>query len=307
MLDLNSMKLWSFLHAFQNSTYRYVYLADVLQALKSCAPSPPSWELVIHNLKQNRFTHESWWESLYEETQAIEIEELRSFDPARHRFVFYGERDFPQAFMNSSNPPLALSYEGSLTPFEGANISVVGSREPHEYSKRWMQKDFYHFLKAQRPPVVSGGARGVDQLAHRMALLLDLPTAVILPSGLSKKYPSLWNSTDEWIQQGVTFVSEMRLSATISKRNFSSRNRLIAFYSSTNLIVEARAKSGTLITAHHALIEGKNLCVVPGHPQLTQFAGSLQLLIQGGQLVRDAFDLSFVFQRQSQDLTDLTL
>lgn len=306
MLIQTGMKLWCFLHAFQNSPFRYLYLSDVIEALTATGPFKPTRDSVFYFL-ENRFgVAHSWWLSLVEKAEQLEEKEMLFYQPERHQFIFYGEVLFPKAFIQSSNPPLALSVEGNLSPFFNRNISVVGSREPHEYSKQWMQKELYQFLKRYPTPVISGGARGIDQMAHRIALLLDLPTAVILPSGLGNKYPALWSST-EWSTQPVTFISELCLSSSISKRNFSSRNRLIAAFSEMTLIVEARGKSGTLITAHHALIEGKALGIVPGHPQLSQFAGSLQLLVEGGDIVRDASDLSLFFRDSLQDSSALLL
>lgn len=294
------MKLWCFLHAFQLSPYRYLYLSEVLQALIRCAEDPSLENFLEHlpSLCPEGF----WWEPLLQKSELIRKEEEKHYRPDRHHFVFYGEQNFPKNLLKSSNPPLALSYEGELHHFEKPCISAVGSREPHEYTRKWIQREFYEFLKHNSTPVVSGGARGIDQLVHRLALLMNLPTAVILPTGLAKRYPALWEEQD-WVSQGVCFISELRLGAPISKQNFASRNRLIAYYGALTLILEARAKSGTLITAHHALIESKPVCVVPGHPALSQFAGSLQLLTEGSFFVRNALDLGFYFSGELQQLT----
>lgn len=297
------MKLWCFLHAFQRSPFRYLYLSSVIKALESCFPREPDLDSVIHYLESLYGPQEAWWRKIQDMADEIEDEERLVFNPDRHRFIFYGQREFPVVLMNSSNPPLALSVEGNMSPFVRPCISVVGSREPHDYTKIWMQKEFYGFLKQYRVPVISGGARGVDQLAHKIALLMKVPTLVVMPSGLGKKYPNIWENSDEWTRQGAAFVSEMRLGSTVAKQNFSSRNRLIAAWGIASLIVEARAKSGTLITAHYALIEGRSVCVVPAHPCLTQFAGSLQLLAEGASFVKNALDLGDYFESEFQMAT----
>ncbi|MFN8791468.1 MAG: DNA-processing protein DprA [Bdellovibrionales bacterium] len=295
------MKLWCFLHAFQNSPYRYFHLPVILEALLASAPSPGSWEIFFDRLRELS-SGEPWWHELIAATELLEEQEKSYFDPSIQRFTFFGDHDYPQAFSQSANPPLALSYEGCLADFDRPCLSAVGSRDPHEFTRSWIQRDLYEFLKQTPVPIISGGARGVDQMVHRLALLMNLPTMVFLPSGLSRKYPQLWQET-QWRERPVTFVSEFPLGAPISKQNFSSRNRLIAAASPMTLILEARAKSGTLITAHHSLIEGKVLGVVPGHPHLSHFSGSLELLSEGGCLVRNASDLSFYFSGDLQHET----
>ncbi len=296
------MKLWCFLHAFQRSPYRYLYLADILKALESSFPQAPTLESVFFYLESHH-PSQNWWAELRDHADKIEKQELKLFDSSRFRFAFYGQPDFPVSLMNCSNPPLAICVQGSLDPFQKHSIGAVGSREPHEFSKMWMKKEFYQFLKDHRVPVVSGGARGIDQWAHRMAIVLDLPTLAIMPSGLANKYPPFWEPSSQWEEEGVTFISEMRLASPISKQNFSSRNRLIAAMGTLTLIVEARAKSGTLMTAHHALMESKPVCVVPGHPCLPQFAGSLQLIIEGACFARNALDLGEIFKSEIQVTT----
>lgn len=299
------MKLWCFLHAFQSSPYRYFYLQTVLEALQASSACDRSWESFFQRL-QELSVGEPWWQELIGLAQQLQRQEEPVFDPSTQHLTFYGDRNYPRTFLRTANPPLALSYEGRLADLDRPCLSAVGSRDPHEFTRAWIQRDLYEFLKQTPVPIVSGGARGVDQMVHRLALLMELPTAVFLPSGLSQKYPQLWQDL-QWRERPVTFISEFLLGAPISKQNFSSRNRLIAAAGRMTLILEARAKSGTLITAHHALIEGKVLGVVPGHPHLSHFGGSLDLLSEGGCLVRNASDLSFYFSGDLQHGTGASL
>lgn len=291
------LKLWGFLHAFQQSPYKYLYMNQMLEALEQI--EIPDRDLLIDKLREINPPYEYWLDKLIPISDLIADSEEMHLQ-SDYRFVFYGDRDFPLALRNMSDPPLALSYQGNLQGlYPEYMVSVVGSREPHDFSKEWMQSELYTFLKTHRPSVVSGGARGIDQKAHLMATLLDLPTVVMLPSGLSNKYPALWNES-HWKNKSVIFVSEMLLGEKISKKNFSSRNRLIAAWGLVTIIVEAHKRSGTLITAHHAMAEGRAVWVVPGHPMMPSFAGSLELTLINAQIVRNASDLSSLFEGQTK-------
>lgn len=215
------------------------------------------------------------------------------------QFVSYGEALFPQQCYLMAEPPLTLSYRGSPCWMIERSIAIVGSREPSAESLRWMEQELAVFLEANMPLVVSGGARGVDQKAHSLALRKNCQTAVVLPSGLGEIYPA---SLQEWmlpiIENGGCFLSEYDHRQVMHKRLFHHRNRLIAALGATTLLVEARRRSGTLITAHQAAELSRPVWVVPGHPLDPHFLGGLDLLLDGAQMVRDAQDLSTLFHSE---------
>lgn len=288
------LKLWCFLHTFQQSPYKYLYIHQMLEALEQVQNF--TQDELVEKLKASFIPHAYWIEKLISASSGLYSQETKLMRPD-FKFVFYGQNDFPLSLRQMSDPPLALSYQGDILSLSNKTLSIVGSREPHEFSKAWMQSELYTFLKQQRPHIISGGARGIDQIAHFMATLIDIPTAVVLPSGLAQKYPAIWNEK-QWEEKSVIFISEMLLAEKISKRNFSARNRLIAAWGKATLIIEARRRSGTLITAHHALGEGRPVWVVPGHPQMPSFAGSLELTFDHAQIVRNASDLSILFKSE---------
>ncbi|MEK2688243.1 DNA-processing protein DprA [Bdellovibrio sp. GT3] len=215
------------------------------------------------------------------------------------QFVVYGESLYPSQCYRMADPPLVLSYRGSPVWMIERSLSIVGSREPSAESLRWMEQELSIFLDAQLPLVISGGARGVDQKAHSLALRKNCQTAVILPSGLDEIYPT---SLNEWmtpvLDQGGCFISEYDPGQKMHKRLFHHRNRLIAALGCATLLVEARRRSGTLITANQAAELSRPVWVVPGHPLDPHFQGGLDLLLDGAQLVRDAQDLSTLFHSE---------
>ncbi len=210
--------------------------------------------------------------------------------------VCYGEELFPSSCYRMAEPPLTLAFQGAPAWLNERTIAVVGSREPSYESVQWMEKEFTPFCEKEKPCVISGGARGIDQKAHSVALRNASATVVVLPSGLGELYPeSLYEWLAPVLDQGGCFLSEYAYEQRMHKHLFHHRNRLIAALGRGTLLVEARRRSGTLITAQQAAQLGRPVWVVPGHPLDPHFGGSLDVLAEGASLVRDAQDLSMCF------------
>lgn len=235
------------------------------------------------------------------------LESHRLLEKGIH-LICYGEDLYPRSCYLMSEPPLTLSYSGEPAWKVLRSISVVGSREPRFESIQWMEKEFALFCENENPCVVSGGARGIDQKSHAIALRKKCPTVVVLPSGLGEIYP---DSLQEWIrpviEQGGCFLSEYSYEQRMHKHLFHHRNRLIAALGGATLLIEARRRSGTMITAQQATQLGRPVWVVPGHPQDSHFAGSLDLLAEGAMIVRDAQDLSIYLTSEFGGKTPLSI
>lgn len=215
------------------------------------------------------------------------------------QFVVFGEPDYPSSCYQMADPPLTLSYQGAPAWRHSSSLSVVGSREPAEDSLVWMEKEFSAFCEGTDVCIVSGGARGVDQKAHSLALRKSRSTVVVLPSGLGDVYPaSLLEWRDAVMGQGGCFLSEYDYQQRMHKNLFHHRNRLIAGLGVGTLLVEARRRSGTLITAQQAAQLARPVWVVPGHPLDPHFQGSLDLVCEGAQVIRDAQDLLMFFESE---------
>lgn len=225
-----------------------------------------------------------------------EREQIQKDIDSGFQYLGWGEEDYPRSFQNLLNPPLVFSFFGKKC-WKGLCLSVVGSREPHPYTVAWMKTELRALLKQFSLTVVSGGARGVDFMAHSLCLDLGLPTVVILPSGLREIYPpSLKKSLNRVLECGGVFLSEYDSDFQVRKHLFQHRNRLIAAMNQAVIVAEARRQSGTVMTGHIALEMGKPVWVVPGHPLMNSFAGSLDLMTRGGQMVRNTEDLKMFFE-----------
>jgi DNA processing protein len=211
--------------------------------------------------------------------------------------LYPGHSSYPTCFFELPDPPLFLSVLGQLPSSEMRGLAIVGSREPSRLTVDWLQDELPLVLKNSALTVISGGARGVDQRAHRAALLAGRPTFVFLPSGLENFYPrELISWRSEVLEAGGAFLSELALQCEMKKHHFIHRNRLIAALARLVFVVEARRKSGSLLTADTALKIGRPLCALPGAPLVTGSQGTTDLLFMGAFPIRDAYDLITLFE-----------
>ncbi|MBX3041558.1 MAG: DNA-protecting protein DprA [Bdellovibrionaceae bacterium] len=211
------------------------------------------------------------------------------------------DAEYPAKLLKGMDPPLALTVAGNPEVLQEPALAVVGSREPTQDSLTWMERELGAFCRRNRVVIVSGGARGIDQKAHSVALRNSCPTVAFLPSGLDEVYPSDFSAwTQSIIEGGGAVLSEYPNSHRMRRQNFHQRNRLIAAQAEATLIVEARPRSGTLITATRAAEIGRALWVVPAHPGHLSFGGNLQLLAEGGCMVRQNEDLTLFWQTERE-------
>lgn len=233
----------------------------------------------------------TWWD----ENKKIFTTEVKEYVEKGIHFTYLGCVDYPKSFTSTlEDRPLFLTYLGNPHWEKHYNIAVVGSRKINSQTQEWLNEDFLSYLKVNEVCVVSGGARGVDQLAHLCALRAKRPTIVFLPSGLLNMYPKDLSSwTESIIAQGGAFVSEYWPTELMKKHYFIERNRLIAAMSQFVLITQGELRSGTMLTAQWALNLGKEIGVLPGHPKDSLFSGNLSLARSGVPIIIDVEDLMY--------------
>lgn len=207
-------------------------------------------------------------------------------------FTYPEKDDYPEEFLKMKEPPLFIEYYGAAIWKNTEFISVVGSREILPLTEQWMKQHLTDFLCQERVGVVSGGAKGVDQLSHLIAIKNKNPTIVVLPSGLLNLYPSSLNYfKSDHMNENVCFMTEFETHHKLHKSHFYIRNRLIAALGRITLVVQASLKSGSMLTVHHCLEMGKPVSTIPAHPEMYGFDGNLKLLYEGAHSVRNFIDL----------------
>lgn len=196
---------------------------------------------------------------------------------------------FPQKLRQIYNPPIVLYYKGKLPNFdEHIVITIVGSREP-VWSAQELTNKIAHDLAKSNFLIVSGLAIGIDGFAHRGALEVNGITTGFLAGGLDNIYPSQHRDLADFVMSSGGLISEYPPSMSSIAANYSFRNRLMSGVSDGVLIVAAREKSGTLLTANHALEQNKDIFVVPG--DVFYSSGSNKLLKLGAKPVTEALDI----------------
>ena len=196
---------------------------------------------------------------------------------------------WPAALETLSDPPILLYAKGTL-PEATVRMAVVGSRRATPYGRR-VAAGLGAGLALRGIEVVSGGARGIDTAAHLGALEAGGRTVAVLGSGLARPYPTENATLFARMADAGAVISEFPLETSPVPENFPRRNRLISGLSAAVVVVEATAKSGSLLTAAHALDQGRDVLAVPGPVSSPQSEGCHRLIQQGARLVQGVEDV----------------
>lgn len=189
-------------------------------------------------------------------------------------------------------PRVASLYtRGAHELLAGVSVAVVGARKASAYGELATERLAGGLARAG-VVVVSGLAYGVDSWAHRAAMDAGGKTIAVLASGLDCPLPG-WQQelADEVVARGGCLVSEQAAEAPALKHHFLLRNRIIAGLSLGTIVVEARDKSGALVTANYALEANRVVFAVPGDIDRETSVGPNRLITQGAVLVRDVQDV----------------
>jgi DNA processing protein len=205
------------------------------------------------------------------------------------RIVARPDPDYPTEAALLDDPPPVLYWKGDL-PTGIPRIAVVGARRATAYGRR-VATALSADLAARGVEIVSGGARGIDTCAHLGALDRNGRTVAVLGSGFRRPYPEENEPLFEQIARAGCVLSEFPLDAGPRPEHFPRRNRLIASLAAAVVVVEAAEKSGSLITARHALDLGREVLAVPGPIHSEQSEGCHRLIRDGAALVRGAEDV----------------
>ncbi len=208
------------------------------------------------------------------------------------RFVGRSAEEFPALLRAIHDPPpgLFLRGNGGADIFNRPAVAVVGARACSTYGSQ-VARSLARELAAVDLVVVSGMARGVDGEAHRGALEAGGLTVAVLGCGVDRDYPAAHASLARDIAERGLVVSEYAPGIDPAPWRFPARNRIIAGMARAVVVVEARERSGALITADLALEEGREVFAVPGEITSSLSAGSNGLLRLGAHVLTTAHDV----------------
>ena len=200
------------------------------------------------------------------------------------------DKEYPFNLKQIDNPPYILYYKGDLKKLRRNSISIVGTRNPTNESKKYAF-DIASKLSALNITVVSGMAKGIDKEAHLGAISSLINTAAVLGNGIDIVYPSenvkVYNKL---IESGIV-VSEFEVGRKPDRINFPRRNRIISGLSYATIMVEASSKSGALITVDYALNQGREVYIAPYDEKLKEYFGNHKLYKEGAKIIYDTTDI----------------
>lgn len=220
---------------------------------------------------------------LKESWQTLTIEWLQEKRNTQKSISFFSER-YPESLKNIAQPPLALFYEGNIDFLEYPSIAMVGARLATPYASQVLYQ-FIPKLVLENLVIVSGLAKGVDRLSHELAILAGGKTIGVIGCGLDRCYPKEVSNLFQEMKQKQLVLSEYPLGTPIKKHHFPMRNRIIAGLTQGTCVIEAKERSGSLITAQLALDNGKEVFAIPGEILSGQSSGCHRLIQDGAKCV----------------------
>ncbi len=204
------------------------------------------------------------------------------------RMLCHGAAEYPALLAGLSDAPPVLWLRGDAGLLARPMVAMVGARNASSLGLR-MAKRLALTLGEGGQVVVSGLARGIDAEAHLAAL--ETGTVAVMAGGVDVVYPEENARLAAAIAERGCLLSEQPIGLQPQARHFPQRNRVVAGLSRGVVVVEAAARSGSLITAREALDMGREVMAVPGHPFDARAAGCNMLIRDGATLVRGAADV----------------
>jgi DNA processing protein len=211
---------------------------------------------------------------------------------AAHGIAILSEQDadYPRALREIYDPPGILFVHGRILPQDALAIAIVGSRHATHYGLAQAER-LAESLARTGITIVSGLARGIDAAAHRGALAAGGRTLAVLGSGLLNMYPPEHAALAEEVAAHGAVISEAPPNSPPLGGAFPQRNRIISGMSLGVLVVEASISSGALISARHAMEQGREVFAVPGRVDNRMSHGCHRLIRDGAKLVETVDDI----------------
>lgn len=216
-------------------------------------------------------------------------DQWQRLDRESGRFLDLADEGYPELLRQIPSPPPLLFVLGP-DALAGPNVAIVGPRKASEYGLQ-LASELARGLAAAGVCIVSGLAYGVDGAAHSAALEAGGRTIAVLGCGVDVSYPRAHTGLYRRIRETGAIVSEFPMGAQPERGSFPRRNRIISGLSLGVVIVEAPAKSGSLITVSHAVEQDREVFAVPGDVRLGLSAGCHRLIKEGAKLVEGVDDV----------------
>jgi len=219
-----------------------------------------------------------------------------------HIVPFWSE-EYPEQLRQIHSPPIVLYVKGELQKTDALAVAIVGARRCSLYGRHQSEQIAFQ-LAARGFCIVSGMARGTDAAAHEGALKAGGRTIAVLGTGLANIYPREHKELAEKISAHGALVSELPMATPVDGRNFPPRNRIISGLSMGVLVIEAAAKSGSLITAQWAQEQNRDVFALPGKIDSPLSIGPHRLIRDGARIITCVEDILEEFGQVGKIMDD---
>ncbi len=242
-------------------------------------------------------------------SQLIPEQLLKNHETQYPHFWTPADPDYPRLLWQIPDPPPVLYYRGPLRPNDSLTVtaSIVGTRHPSPYGRRWTQR-LSRRLSQRQITIVSGMANGIDTYAHQSCLDHQGQTIAVLGNGVDIIYPRNNEQLYQEILETGLVLSEYPDGTPPDRGHFPRRNRIIAGLSHATLVTEAPERSGALITAYLANDYGRHVYALPDGLDNPTCRGCLVLINTGAgiimgedQLVKELLNIGITNQKTHKD------
>lgn len=234
----------------------------------------------------------------YEEWKKKNPENLyKEFLKVGMNYCIREDREYPQRLRVLTDAPLGLFYYGELPDTDAPSVAVVGARLCSDYG-RHVARTFARKLAMSGIQVISGLAQGIDSVAQKATLEAGGKSVAVMGCGADICYPKENGALYEALKKQGGIISEYLPGTPPKAGLFPMRNRIISGLSDAILVVEAREKSGTLITADRALEQGRDVYVIPGRVTDALSRGCNMLIRQGAEAILSPEELVYQIWEQ---------
>lgn len=201
------------------------------------------------------------------------------------------DKYYPKKLKTIYDKPIVLYIKGNKSILNEFSLAIIGCREHTKYGEI-VAKNISYKIAKNNIVTISGLARGIDSIAHKETLKAKGKTIAVIGSSIDNIYPEENKElAKEIIKNGGTIISEYVVGTKPQKMNFPARNRIISGMTDGVVVIEAKRKSGTMITVDFALEQGKEVFAVPGNILSKNSEGTNELIKQGAKLVTKVEDI----------------
>ncbi len=250
------------------------------------------WNLSENDLKKMNELSDECIKDILKKTYRENLEKYEEYHNKNHiKMITVYDKCYPEKLKRIYDSPVLLYAKGNIKLLNSKGIAMVGCRDCTNYGKSVARKMAYKLAK-RNITIISGLAKGIDKFSHIGALEGEGNTIAVLGHGLDIIYPNENYELSELIEKNNgLIVTEYVIGTKPNKYTFPARNRIISGLSDGVIVVEAKERSGSLITADFALEQGKEVFAVPGNIDSMNSQGTNELIKQGANPITNCDDV----------------